>query len=405
MIVNKETAASTPRFDPDALFEASKQNDIKEFERLLKLDPRCFEKSRSDGITATHVAAQHGANEVLKRILKIDPMASDLRDEKGYSPFLRASECNQVSSLELLLSAKANSWKDRDDYGLNSLHRAARNGHVSVCAFILNLKQGGKLLHERDYHSGETPLFHACVVGNVQIVKLFLEHGANVNALNVFHANTLFPAIVAAVEVFGKPLEVVKLLIEYKCDVNLRSELKQTPLCLAIDLRCFPAIVILLQLGGANPDIPKEGEERHLFPTFTRLVKHPQEASPLSLALTLNDRDLIQAFEDGLGKERVDQRMFELSAVLDPFDLVGRHLLLLDSGERVFCVDAHRQFPLFGEIQHVVRSTADGREFIVVLQRPTMQHPHGMRFHVVSDSAFEFPLLTRDEQPANILAS
>lgn len=381
-------------FNPDALFERCRLDDLPGFEHLLRLDDRCFEKSRHDGVTAAHVAAQFGALRVLERILTLDRAAAELRDEKGFSPLLRAADFGQLEAVKLVAKHSSEAVMDRDDYGFTALHRATRGGHLPVCEWLVRHRP--ELIHCEN-NNGEHALFHACATGEKSVAALLLDHGAHVNARNVFRSNCLFPAIEAAGEGFGHALGVVELLLERGVDGNCRNELKQTPLCLSIDLRCFPALVLLLQ-HECDPDLPRETHERFRLPSLSRFAK-PDSASPLTLALVLHDLALIEAFELGLGKSAVQLRMCELSSALDPHDLVGRHLLA--DNERWFCVDSKRQWlGVLGELLHVLRSIDTGKEVTMLLKRGGNA---GIPFQVLPDSAFPYPLLRFDEQPQNIL--
>ncbi|KAH9256073.1 hypothetical protein BASA81_005849 [Batrachochytrium salamandrivorans] len=292
-------------FNPEQLFERCRLDDLPGFQQFLILDDRCFEKSRHNGVTATHVAAQFGALRVLKWILTLDCTAVELRDEKGFSPLLRAADFGQLEAIKLVAQYSNEAVLDRDDYGFTALHRAARGGHLLVCEWLV--QHYPQLIHWGN-NNQEHALFHACATGEKLVASLLLEYGAQINVKNVFQSNCLFSAIEAAGEGFGEALEVVELLLKQGVEVNCRNELKQTPLCLSIDLRCFPVVVLLLQ-HKCDPDLSRESPERFRFPSLSRFIKQ-ESASPLTLALVLYDIPLIDAFELGLGKAAVQLRIY-----------------------------------------------------------------------------------------------
>lgn len=75
-----------------------------------------------------------------------------------------------------------------------------------------------------DITRGRTPLMTACYMGNMELVKLFIEHGANINALsrNGNRRSCKDTPLMYAVLMGRK--DVVLFLLEKKADVNLKSE-------------------------------------------------------------------------------------------------------------------------------------------------------------------------------------
>ena len=72
--------------------------------------------------------------------------------------------------------------------------------------------------------SGGTPLMVAALVGHSEAVKLLIENGANVDAVNYDGATALLTAA------FFCRIEAVKLLLDNGADVNARSNRGETAL-------------------------------------------------------------------------------------------------------------------------------------------------------------------------------
>ena len=83
--------------------------------------------------------------------------------------------------------------------------------------------------HNKDYvnlvdEDGMTALMWACINGNIEVVKLLLENGADVNLVEKYSYNALICAC------FNGYTEIVKLLLEYNADVNMVNKWGMTAL-------------------------------------------------------------------------------------------------------------------------------------------------------------------------------
>jgi ankyrin repeat protein len=54
--------------------------------------------------------------------------------------------------------------------------KAARAGHVEVCAFLI---QNGACVNKNTTNNDHTPLSLACAGGHLPVVELLLQHGAD----------------------------------------------------------------------------------------------------------------------------------------------------------------------------------------------------------------------------------
>jgi hypothetical protein len=68
-----------------------------------------------------------------------------------------------------------------DEYGLMPLHYAVGGGNVEIVKLLLGK---GADVNAKEWYEDKTPLHYAVEGGNVEIVKLLLDKGANVNARN-----------------------------------------------------------------------------------------------------------------------------------------------------------------------------------------------------------------------------
>ncbi len=100
-----------------------------------------------------------------------------------------------------------------DSEGDISLHAASKEGNLAVVQLLLD---GGAEVNKRD-QSYETPLDLASGEGIFEVANLLIEHGANVNSRDKF-GSTLHKA-----SEFGH-LDVVRLLLDHGADANAAKQ-------------------------------------------------------------------------------------------------------------------------------------------------------------------------------------
>jgi ankyrin repeat protein/mono/diheme cytochrome c family protein len=120
------------------------------------------------------------------------------------------------------------------------LFQAIRRGDTELLATLL--RQGTPVnLRTAD---GTTPLMYAAVRGSADSVKLLLEHGADPNAAN--------DAKVTALLWSAGDLHKVRLLVNRGANLNVRSELGNTPLIVAAAHADSTAVVEFMLSHGAD---------------------------------------------------------------------------------------------------------------------------------------------------------
>ena len=129
------------------------------------------------------------------------------------------------------------------------MHAAALKGHLEVACLLL----GENANIEAKNFDGITPLHMAVIgaftgvsqAGNLEMVRLILEHGADSNVKESQKAVT--PLHLAAQ---AGCLDIVDLLLKYKADINTKAKDDSTPLhCAVLDGR-IEVVKRLLENGA-----------------------------------------------------------------------------------------------------------------------------------------------------------
>lgn len=112
------------------------------------------------------------------------------------------------------------------------------------------LKFGGDV--NKKCMGGQTPLYWAVEKDDITVVKFLLEHGADVNlSSSLKDKYPLNLAIGKCNRSLGNVnLEIVKLLLDKKADVNARDDWGSTPLCCAVTGNHFAAAKLLIENGA-----------------------------------------------------------------------------------------------------------------------------------------------------------
>ncbi|MBV8903699.1 MAG: ankyrin repeat domain-containing protein [Acidobacteriia bacterium] len=102
---------------------------------------------------------------------------------------------------------------------------------------------------------GITPLMYAAEIGSVDAMRLFIEHGADVNAQNAFGSTALMWSV-------ADPAKV-RVLVEHGADVNRVAKSGRTALIVAGFTNPSAEVVRLLLAKGAKVDVM---DTRHVTP-------------------------------------------------------------------------------------------------------------------------------------------
>jgi ankyrin repeat protein len=192
-----------------------------------------------------------GALWKVKLGLTFSPSAIESKSPAGYNPLHFAACGGQLDIVEYLVEKGADVDSRADD-GCIPLQLAVIKGHKDVVEFFIangadvntKIKVHGPKQHCytesplsescRDqlemygaltvYSANETLLHSAALRGHIDIAKILVENGADVNATRYDDATPLHNAVL------GKNLKIVKLLVNNGAWVNMRTDIGVSPL-------------------------------------------------------------------------------------------------------------------------------------------------------------------------------
>lgn len=219
--------------------------------------------TNSDEKSPMHVAAEHGAVEVIE-LLHYQGSDLNAKAKQGITPLQTAAFHNSVKSAQTLLELGA--AKDEvDEEGQTALHNAAQTGasetvnllvdrgcdvtvatsegltavHIAADSGKLNVLRSilkgqprqywPRLVNQRD-GDGLTPLHYAVISGNARLVKFLLDAGADPTVQDNLKCGSLHYAAHFCHK------SIARLLLEHTQEVNICDREGETPLHLAARL-------------------------------------------------------------------------------------------------------------------------------------------------------------------------
>jgi ankyrin repeat protein len=151
-------------------------------------------------------------------------------------------EQSVINKVKTLIAKRGNLNEVDEDDGNTMLFRASKEGNLEIVRLLV---EGGADMDKADY-DGRTPLYVACKYGHIKIVQLLLDAGADIDKEGWRVGTPLWIASEKG------DLKIVKLLIEKGANLDIEGNLG-TPLYIA-SLVGLLGVVRLLVDAGADID-------------------------------------------------------------------------------------------------------------------------------------------------------
>ncbi|GLH01818.1 Ankyrin repeat and KH domain-containing protein mask, partial [Gryllus bimaculatus] len=196
----------------------------------------------------------------------------------GRSILHLAIQCGAQESTDTLLEMGADP-QSKDRHSNSPLHYAVLRHDEELVDKLLSR---GAFIQQNI--QGETPLFLACSLGLVPVVRKLLGHGASVNArsktgstllhasvdhLDVMEILLQYEIDVDATDCRGftvlheatrrKKIDLISLLLKRGANVNCLNLQSQTPLLIAVANECISSATLLLKAGANVSDVTSSG--------------------------------------------------------------------------------------------------------------------------------------------------
>ena len=168
------------------------------------------------------------------------------------TPLMIASEWGQADVIRVLLGHGANLEDKIQIFEYTPLIAACNNGHDKEEAVTVLLEAGADMM-ARD-NSGRTCIHLAAYKNNINIIRLLVSKGMDVNIQNSISGNTPLH-MVCMVSPSNNKVETARVLLELGADINAQDIMGNTPLHQACRDRIDPGLIEFLIANGANVGI------------------------------------------------------------------------------------------------------------------------------------------------------
>lgn len=195
-------------------------NRRKEVVKILLAAKADISAVDNNGFSALHYAAQDGHLDIVKILLDAKADVSTRSELGGYTPLMSAAQNGHHEVVKALIKANAD-FSVYNDEGITPLHLAVFKGHKEVVKTLIEAKIDlSKGTKQKGNMEGATALMFAANLGKIEIVKLLIAAGANIDDKDKA-GMTAFNYAAG-----GDQPEVVKILKEAKANLEKKEELE-----------------------------------------------------------------------------------------------------------------------------------------------------------------------------------
>ncbi|CAF3550465.1 unnamed protein product [Rotaria socialis] len=266
-------------------------------EVLLKNGANREHRNVSD-YTALSLAASGGYVTIIKLLLSYGAEINSRTGSKlGITPLMLASMNGHVAAVKLLLDMGADINAQIETNRNTALTLACFQGRAEVVSLLVDRKAN----IEHRAKTGLTPLMESASGGYVDVGRVLLERGADVNALPVPTSKDTALTIAAD----KGHHKFVELLLLYGATIDVRNKKGATPLWLACNGGHLEVVQLLIT-RFANPDSSDSRKVSCLMAAFRKghikVVKYlvrqvrqfPSDTDCRRLINTITDKDLLK---------------------------------------------------------------------------------------------------------------
>ncbi|MBL7471733.1 ankyrin repeat domain-containing protein [Robertkochia sediminum] len=243
------------------LFYAAQINHKSKFDYLLKNGAEISaltDEFIHPQFDVLYVALEYDSDRILKRIIELKSFDLNKKYDDCENVIYTAVRNNSQKCLKILLDNKVRldvTDECSDDKGISPLGWAALKNHVDVAKLLIEY---GANVNEQKNIKEHTILGYACSSkdASLEMVKLLVENGADIDKSNHLNFTPLMRAVAS-----GK-IDIVEYLITKNANINAQTDFgRYSPLHYACSRNNMQIVELLLE-NGANPDMKDKNNLR-----------------------------------------------------------------------------------------------------------------------------------------------
>ncbi len=216
----------------ESFFHLIKQGEIEQVKTALSEDPSLVNSQEGDGSSAVLIAAYYHQPAIARLLVKYGAALN----------VFEASAIGAAKEVQEMIAGDSSMVNAIAADGFQPLGLACFFGYPAVVEILL---QAGAAVNQPAYNISHVTPLHSAVAGrNEQIVRRLIDYGADVN---VRQSGDFVPLHAAAQ---NGDVTILQMLLDAKADVNARDSEGKTSLTFAIDEGHLEAVVLLRSRGG-----------------------------------------------------------------------------------------------------------------------------------------------------------
>jgi len=237
----------------DAFFSSiGKYSDIAALDYLYKNNKLC--DNNLEQIFENACSCESSNPKFIEYLLKIKPnLIKWVDDSYCICGFFLASSYNNLDIVKILVKQGIDINMQNYYHSDTALHYAVKNNSIRVIGFLI--ANGAKInLHNK---SGKTPVYEALCYCNTESVKIFEEHGANidVNMTDNYGETPIYNAVLFAANSNNNEIIQNFYMLYEKANIDVKNKDGITPVLNALMSYNIEAIGLLAKLK-ADINIP-----------------------------------------------------------------------------------------------------------------------------------------------------
>ncbi|KAM0419066.1 hypothetical protein ACHAPT_012005 [Fusarium lateritium] len=238
------------------------------------------------------MAMRLASEDMVRKLLEFRPDLT-IRSEKQNTVLHCMTNLSPVASFRLVVNAGGR-LDIVNNKGYTPLQMAALNVNVEVVRYMLTKEAARSMIDNSPQDQSGTALHNACDLGSLEIVELLIENGCDVNLVTdgLFGTPLIAATIGPKEDPSGLKKSIIELLLEKGADLSLRSGCYGYPLNSACMASSVDIIALLLE-KGASPDVQDP---------FGRKPAHMACYHSLEVLNLLKVPDSDFAVRDGVGR-------------------------------------------------------------------------------------------------------
>ena len=211
-------------------FDAIRQGKVDRVNELLRQQPELLKAGARNGATPVLYAVYAGHPEIAESFLA-----------KGIEPdIFESAITGRIERVRALLKQSPELIKAYSSDGWTALH--LNWGRLDIVNLLLD--HGADINALSHNHFTATPLQGAVAFRKIELARLLIKRGANVNCRGEEGVSPLHEAV------GGGQLEFAKLLLEHGANVNAKDDNGKTPLATALEYKQDAVAAFLRERGG-----------------------------------------------------------------------------------------------------------------------------------------------------------